>query len=318
MQKSIPILRFIQSHHCAFGKSLYPFGMKYCLLALCFLFIGTFHSEASETLPFSTVFKGTGKFEHYMREAKAKDWARLPIGERLVAVGHAMLGTPYKSYTLEIDNHIEAASANLDGMDCWTFFEQALAISRMIELPQKDWTPQTMLRYIELDRYRGGHCTGHYLSRLHYLEDWAYDNQKRGLVKDITRELGGVRVRHDAIEMTVHWRGYRYLRNNPSLLKPLRKMEEHVTSLLMYMIPQSHVRAIEPKLRNGDIICIISYDGHGKYSTAHVGMINRVDGVARFMDASSIYHNVVVGREMVKYLGVHPSFVGIMVVRPLK
>ncbi len=33
-------------------------------------------------------------------------------------------------------------------------------------------------------------CTGEYLSRLHYLEDWLADNDRRGLVKDLTRELG--------------------------------------------------------------------------------------------------------------------------------
>jgi hypothetical protein len=41
-----------------------------------------------------------------------------------------------------------------------------------------------------MDRYRGGECTGDYLSRLHYLEDWLYDNNRRGLVEDLTRDLG--------------------------------------------------------------------------------------------------------------------------------
>ena len=42
----------------------------------------------------------------------------------------------------------------------------------MLDEPREQWKPETMLRYIELDRYRGGQCTGSYLSRLHYLEDW--------------------------------------------------------------------------------------------------------------------------------------------------
>ena len=34
------------------------------------------------------------------------------------------------------------------------------AFARMVDEPREEWTPQTMLHFIELDRYRGGHCTG--------------------------------------------------------------------------------------------------------------------------------------------------------------
>ena len=42
---------------------------------------------------------------------------------------------------------------------------------------------------VELDRYRHGQCTGEYLSRLHFLEELFYDNEKRGLLTNITRQL---------------------------------------------------------------------------------------------------------------------------------
>ena len=87
-------------------------------------------------------------------------------------------------------------------MDCWTFFEIALGFARMLDEPAQNWTPERLLHYIELDRYRGGQCTGEYLSRLHYLEDWLYDNDRRGLVENLTRDLGGRRVPHAAREMT--------------------------------------------------------------------------------------------------------------------
>ena len=81
---------------------------------------------------------------------------------------------------------------NFTGLDCWTFYETALAFARMLDEPVENWTPETLLRYVELDRYRGGQCTGEYLSRLHYLEDWLADNDRRGLVQDLTQSLGGV------------------------------------------------------------------------------------------------------------------------------
>ncbi len=151
-------------------------------------------------LPFSTVFKGQNQFDRLVVAAKRENWKSLPIGERTAAVGQALTGTRYKHFTLEIDNRIEAPSVNFQGMDCWTFFEISLAFARMLNEPEENWTPERLLHYIEMDRYRGGTCTGEYLSRLHYLEDWLYDNDQRGLVSDITRDLGGKSVPHSARE----------------------------------------------------------------------------------------------------------------------
>jgi Protein of unknown function (DUF1460) len=276
---------------------------------------------ASESkLPFSMVFKGQDQFNRLVGKAKAGNWKSLPIGERTAAVGQALVGTRYKHFTLEIDNRIESPSVNFQGMDCWTFFETALGFARMLNDPESNWTPERLLYYIELDRYRGGQCTGAYLSRLHYLEDWLYDNDRRGLVEDLTRELGGSSVPHSAREMTVNWRHYRYLAANRSLLGPLGRMEANVSSRSLYQIPKSQVAKIEPKLRSGDIIGIISRDG-GRFSTAHVGLALRTkDGVLHFMHASSPknYGRVVVDDQLSKYLYRYRSDSGILVARPLR
>ena len=277
---------------------------------------------ASESrLPFNTVFKGRDNFERLVAKAKSENWQALPIGERAAAIGQALVGTRYKHFTLEIDNRIEAPSVNFKGVDCWTFFEISLAFARMLEEPEGNWTPETLLRYIETDRYRGGQCTGEYLSRLHYLEDWLYDNDRRGLVQDLTRGLGGQSVPHSAREMSAGWRHYRYLAANRSLLGPLARMEANVSSRPLYEIPKSKVAGIEPKLRSGDISGIISRDRSGVYSTAHVGLALRTnDGVLHFMHASSPsnYGRVVVDSELSKYLYRYASDSGILVARPLR
>ncbi len=276
-------------------------------------------ATAEARLPFSTVFKGQDRFDRLVAEAQENNWKKLPIGERTAAVGQALVGTRYKSYTLEIDNHIEAASANFLGMDCWTFFEIALGFARMLDEPPGQWTPPTFLHYVELDRYRGGVCTGDYLSRLHYLEDWLADNDRRGLVDDLTRSLGGVKVRHAAREMTAGWRHYRYLAANRSLLRPLGQMEARVSSRPLYMIPKSRVAGIESKLRSGDIIGIISHDSGNLYSTSHVGLALRGnDGVLHFMHASSPrnHGHVVVDSRLSTYLNRFRSDAGILVARP--
>ena len=277
---------------------------------------------ASESrLPFGTVFKGQDQFNRLVAKAKAGNWKALPIGERTAAVGQALVGTRYKHFTLEIDNRIESPSVNFQGMDCWTFFEIALSFARMLNEPESNWTPERLLHYIEVDRYRSGECTGDYLSRLHYLEDWLYDNNRRGLVEDLTRELGGRSVPHSAREMTAGWRHYRYLAANRSLLGPLARMEANVSSRPLYEIPKDRVAGIESKLRSGDVIGIISRDRGGLRSTAHVGLALRTsDGVLHFMHASSPsnYGRVVVDSQLSKYLYRYRSDSGILVARPLR
>jgi hypothetical protein len=272
----------------------------------------------SAELPFDTVFKGRPKFDALV--AKADAWKALPIGDRVAAVGQALVGTSYKSYTLEIDDRVEAASVNLLGLDCWTFFESSLAFARMLDEPRDQWTPQTMLKYIERDRYRGGTCDGTYLSRLHYLEEWLADNDRRGLVQDLTHTLGGGRVAHSADEMTVNWRSYRYMRASPDVRAGIRVMEQRVGAMPMAHIPKDKVAGIEPKLHSGDIIGITTKD-RGGVGTSHVGLALRTsDGVLHFMHASSPnnYGKVVVDTRLSDYLKRYRSDLGIMVARPLK
>ncbi len=290
------------------------FSWVFCLLA-------TVSLTTAASLPFGTVFRGGEKFERLVQEAKANNWKALQIGERTAAVGRAMVGTPYKSYSLEIDDRIEAPSANFLGMDCWTYFEIALGFARMLDEPEARWTPERFLHYIELDRYRGGKCTGEYLSRLHYLEDWLADNDRRGLINDLTRDLGGVRANHAAHEMTFGWKHYRYLKANPSLLAPLGRMEARVSERPLYQIPKSRVAQIESKLKSGDIIGIVSRDRPNLYSTSHVGLAYRTnDGVLHFMHASSPrnYGKVVIDSRLSSYLARYRSDSGILVARPLR
>ncbi|PZR75372.1 MAG: DUF1460 domain-containing protein [Chthoniobacterales bacterium] len=295
--------------------------MQKAIAVISLFFISLGIADAESRLPSGTVFKGRDRFDNLVKSARAGNWKSLPIGERTAAVGRGLVGTRYKSFTLEIDNRVEAPSANFSGMDCWTFYEIALAFARMLNEPETNWTPDQLLHYIELDRYRGGQCTGEYLSRLHYLEDWLADNDRRGLVEDLTRSLGGVGVPHSAREMTVGWRHYRYLAANRSLLGPLAQMEARVSSRPLYQIPKNRVASIEGKLRSGDIIGIISRDGRSLYSTSHVGLALRAaDGSLHFMHASSPrnYGHVVIDSTLSSYLARYRTDSGILVARPLR
>ncbi|MDX6766543.1 MAG: DUF1460 domain-containing protein [Candidatus Methylacidiphilales bacterium] len=279
-----------------------------------------FAPHSQPALPFETVFVGLSRFEGLLKRAQDEKWETLPIGERTATIGRALTGTPYLSHTLEIDDKIEAASVNFSGLDCWTFFETALALARLLDLPEKSRTPDNLLHFIELDRYRDGRCTGAYLSRLHYLEDWGADNHRRGLVQDITGDLGGVEYENVCREMTILWRGYRYLRATPSLVPAITREESRIQKLKTLYISKGKVAAMESKLQNGDIIGIVSRDG-GRLSTSHVGLALRdKKGVLRFMHASSTREKrkVLIDDRLSDYLAGNYGQAGITVWRPLK
>ena len=167
-------------------------------------------------LPKKTVFKGESKFQALVAQAERENWRALPLGQRTVRAARAMVGVPYVNYTLEVDDRIENPVVNFRGMDCWTYYENALAFARMLRYKPGPYRPEDMLHMVEIERYRGGVCNGSYLSRMHHLEEVFHDNQKRGYAKNITSSLpGAVRLRREIREMTVQWKSYRYLRNNP-------------------------------------------------------------------------------------------------------
>ncbi len=293
--------------------------LRPCLwvLLLCTLGIAAGRVSAADTLPMNTVFKGRPTFDRLVAQAQRENWRALPVGDRTVRVGAALMGTPYKGFTLEIDDRVEAPSANLEGVDCWTFFEISLGFARMLRAKEPPYAPADLLRMIELDRYRHGQCTGEYLSRMHFLEDLFADNEKRGLVTNITTRLPGAeRMEHrDIHEMTIMWQHYRYLRNNPSLLPEMARVQERVSDLPVYHVPKSRVRAAEPYLRNGDIIAVTSRDTAGY--TSHVGLAYRdSNGTLRFMHASSRYRRVVLDDELSAYLADKSDDAGIIVARP--
>ncbi|MBT8045304.1 MAG: DUF1460 domain-containing protein, partial [Verrucomicrobiae bacterium] len=220
-------------------------------------------ASAGDYLPLSTTFKGQAKFQSIARKALKENWGKLPIGERMVRVARELEGIPYKSYTLEIDNHIESPSVNFYGMDCWTFFEICLGFSRMIETQQAAYHPKDLLRQIEWTRYRDGKCKGHYLDRIHYLAEWYVDNKKRGNIDDLTRKFPSVRMHNKCQEMSILWKSYRYLKHNPELRIQMAKQEKRLTRMRVHMVPKHKVAGIEKYLKNGDIIGIASANDGG-------------------------------------------------------
>ena len=86
-----------------------------------------------------------GQFDEIVRKAQSGNWRSLPIGDRIIKFAKEFEGVPYKGYTLEIHDKIESPSANLYGLDCWTFFEISLGLARMIDSEKTKFLPTTSI-----------------------------------------------------------------------------------------------------------------------------------------------------------------------------
>lgn len=275
-------------------------------------------AQGRSFLPERAAFIGLEKFEAIIAKAAKQQWSGLPMGPRVAKFGMELLGAPYASFTLEIDDRIESPSANFNGMDCWTFFEIALGLARLIERPRRSHTPAGLLAEIEWTRYRGGVCQGGYLDRIHYLDEWFHDNEARDNIEMITHRLGpAVRLRDRRVdEMTVLWRSYRYLKNDPSLLAGMRHHEARLAAIPFHYIPKERASAAEAGLQSGDIIGIVTRK-QGVFCS-HVGLALRDgDGVCRFMHASQTRKMVLLDKRLSEYLAEFKNHAGFVAARPL-
>lgn len=270
-------------------------------------------------LPMETVFQGEAKFHAIVAKAERENWRSLALGERTVRVAREMVGTPYVNYTLEVDDRIESPVVNLKAMDCWTLYENALGLARMLKFKPGPYKPQDLLHMVEIERYRDGICTGSYLSRMHHLEEVFHDNQRRGYATNITSRIPGAeKLSREIREMTVQCKAYRYLRSNPGLIEPMGKIEAQVSKLPVYHIPRDKVRAAERYLQNGDI-CAITTRHTGGY-TSHVGLIVRLRDRAYFLHATSDRDKgrmVLIDKPITDYVNGGTKHAGIIVCRPI-
>jgi hypothetical protein len=275
--------------------------------------LSAFMVEAA--IPPERAFVNPKKFERLVKRGMKEQWAKLPIGDRTARIGLALVDTPYVNFTLELDDRHETPCVNMDGMDCWTFFEIALGTARAFSLSDQP-APRDLLKMIELERYRGGKCDGTFVSRLHHLEDWSYDNAKRGLIEDLTPSLPGAKKLVRQMEyMGKNWKSFRQLRANPKLVPAMQKIEDQISRRGIHFIPKAAVPSIEKYLQNGDVISIVT-TWPGTY-TSHVGLAYRdKKGVLRFMHASRNHRKVLVDERLSTYLNNNSKHMGIMVARP--
>ncbi|MGE5810597.1 MAG: N-acetylmuramoyl-L-alanine amidase-like domain-containing protein [Ignavibacteria bacterium] len=186
--------------------------------------------------------------------AVEKNLAGKPIGDVITEIGESFIGTDYEASALEKSGD-EKLVINFSGLDCTTFLETVLALARCIKSGETSFEDyQNELTNI---RYRNG-IMDKYPSRLHYFSDWIFDNQKKGIIKDITKDLGGEAVKFELNFMSSHPQSYKQLKENPEFFPVIKKQEAEISEREYFYIPKDKVSKIENEIHNGDLIAFVT------------------------------------------------------------
>jgi hypothetical protein len=234
---------------------------------------------------------------------KKVEWAwewgldSLPLGETMVRIGASFIGTPYAPGTLELADPEEVV-VNLQQLDCVTFVENVFALARFIRVADRqilesgEDARELYRGLLQEMRYRNGRLEG-YASRLHYFSEWIADNESRGLVRELTAELGGEEDTEAVDFMSAHPEAYRQL-TNPLNLEAVVGVEVGLASVPRYRVPQEDIESVSSQIQNGDIIAATStVEG---LDVAHTGLAFWLGGSLRLLHAPQAGYAVQVSR----------------------
>lgn len=250
-------------------------------------------------------------FEDFKNKAENKKWEKLPINKLIIKIGKSFLGTPYIGHTLD-RNASEQLVINFRELDCTTFVENCFCLARTVK--SGEITLSRFKSEVTQSRYRDRKIDG-YSSRLHYFTDWIYNKQQLGIIKDMTREIGGIPFPIHVGYMTTHTRKYPMFATDTDAIERMRKFEKAINSRTYYYIPKDKLPAAEKQIKSGDIIAITTnMEG---LDIAHVGFALWKKGKLHFMHASSTGKKVMITESsLYTYLAGISHDTGIMVIRP--
>ena len=197
-----------------------------------------------------------------------------PIGDVIVQIGKSFIGTDYLSHSLEKDGD-EQLVINLTGLDCTTFLENSLVLARCIKKGKASF--EDYMDELQLIRYRDG-VIDQYPSRLHYFSDWIYDNVKKGIVEDVTEEIGGKKKKFKLDFMSTHPESYKHLKSRQGgtdFIPIIQKQEKEISCREYFFIPKTELKSKEELIANGDLIAITTIvEG---LDIGHIGIAVKMD-----------------------------------------
>lgn len=184
----------------------------------------------------------------------------LPTPELMLKAGTALLGQPYVAGTLEGGDH-EQVRVYLTQTDCILFVETVMNLA--LTAKQGKTSFGDLADNIRLSRYRDG-VVENYSDRIHYTTEWIRNCQDRGILEDITLDLGGEVYDHPISYMSTHSGAYKHLKDAASDsvaahdLEVITEVEKKLNEIPLTYIPQDRIAQAAPLIRTGDIIGYMS------------------------------------------------------------
>lgn len=278
--------------------------MNFRLIALLLIFIPVW--VQGQTV---CSLESRARLDAVMAEISKLDLSDQSIRKLTVEIGSRFLETPYLEKTLELPGD-EKLVINLTGLDCTTYLETVVTLARLAK--KGDLTYEGYEKELELIRYQEGFRKD-YSSRLHYFSDWIFQNQQKGIVMDITQEIGGTVYVNQPSFMSENPRFYPQL-NNPEFLDQIKIAEAAIQSRAYFYLPKEEIEKHEKNIKQGDLIAITTTLKN--LDIVHVGFAVEREGRIHLMHASSNSMKVEISQKPLSdYLMGNKSQSGIMVSR---
>jgi Protein of unknown function (DUF1460) len=246
----------------------------------------------------------------------------LSMAQGVVAMGTTFLGNPYPKSNVDTSHKTgptkvvlqkierEVLVVNLKKFDCVTFVESMIALIQTQRNPSP--TFDLFKKKLTHVRYRNDYVN--YATRLHYFSDWIYENEKNGILTNITKEIGGEIYKKDVFFMSLKRDTLYGNMADPTTFYNVKMVEDAITKREKWYIPKEKVGAMEFKLKEGDIIGITNV--LAGMDMAHAGIVTWRNGRAYMLHASSQFGQVIVTDvPLVDYLLRNKGQSGIMVGR---
>uniref|UniRef100_A0A832DLV5 DUF1460 domain-containing protein n=1 Tax=Ignavibacterium album TaxID=591197 RepID=A0A832DLV5_9BACT len=234
-----------------------------------------------------------------------------PLGEVISEIGKSFLNTPYQAHTLEVTDR-EQIVINFSELDCTTFLETSFALARCIK--KNRMTFDEFKNELQFIRYRDGKLD-EYPSRLHYFSDWIYNNIQKGIIKDVTKEIGGKPIKFNVNFMSQNPKYYKHLQSNPEFIPIIKKQESEINVRQYYYIPQDEIKKVEDKISEGDLIALTTSDKG--LDIGHVGIAVKMKNERiHFMHAPQVGSKVEITEiPLAEYVKKIKKHTGIIVLR---
>ncbi len=252
------------------------------------------------------------KLDALFQIAKTEAWDQLKNEELLSKVGQYFIDVPYVAHTLETEEE-EQVVMNLCSLDCVTYLESVLALSKSIK--NGTYSIVDYHDHLKKMRYRKGEL-GDYTSRLHYYSEWLKDNEELGLLSIVSNELKVEPFDNQVNFMSNHVSSYKQLAADPSLVPVMQAIEDRISKQELYYIPKGKLPDYEQYIKNGDIIMYATnIEG---LDVSHVALAHWEGDQLHFLHASTADMEVVLSDQTIyEYLLGKERNTGVLVARAL-